>query len=102
MIEGIKIQMTTEQLRDHVAERADFHANKAEWYRKNADNLRDGGLKAEANISNDPTSSLERSCESHRERATFFRIIAVNLIPDETYRLSESDLARLELFSRYY
>mgnify|MGYP001579715992 CR=1 FL=1 len=101
MIEGIKIDMETETLRRHVQERADFHKAKSRWYDKQVDSLK-AGIAAQTNVSNDPVSSLERSRESHRERATFFQIICDHLVPNEVYRLSEGDLARLELFSRYF
>lgn len=104
MIEGIKIDMTTDELRKHVEERAAFHGKKADWYASRAADLQ-GGIAEHGNLSNhsnDPVSSLVNSSKTHQERATFFKVIADHLVPDETYRLSQQDLAQLELFSRYF
>ena len=32
MIEGLKVDVTTEELRTHLDERAKYHQQKAEWY----------------------------------------------------------------------
>jgi len=101
VIEGIKIEMSTAELRDHVQARADFHEAKAKWYRDHAASLREG-RDPELNLSNDPVSSLERSRESHEQKAAYFKIIAKYLIASETYRLAETDLARLEFSSAYF
>jgi hypothetical protein len=45
---------------------------------------------------------MGRSECSHREKAAFFSFLAEHLIPGETYRLTEDDLARLEFVSRYF
>ena len=101
MIEGLKIEIPTEELRAHIEGRARHHREKAEWYEGQVRNLRAGGL-SEHHVSNDPVSSLERSEDSHRERAAFFSFLAEHLIEGETYRLTEDDLARLEFVSRYF
>jgi hypothetical protein len=101
MIEGIKIEMTTAELKKHVISRAAFHTTKAKWYAKQGTSLRSGRSDM-PNMSNDPVSSLERSREDHEKRAAFFSIIAKHLVPSETYRLNESDLTRLEFASQYF
>ena len=105
MIEGIKIEMTTTELKTHVVERVKFHKGKAVWYAKQATNLRAGrsdGMMSASNMTNDPVTSLVRSREEHEKRATYFALVAKHLIPNETYRLSESDLSRLEFASQYF
>jgi hypothetical protein len=101
MIEGIKIDMTCEELRAHVKFRVDHHVKKHNFYAQQVETL-SVGREAMANISNDPVTSLKHSMETHKERAAFFNVLAEHLIEGEVYRLSESDLMRLELFSRYF
>jgi hypothetical protein len=102
MIEGLKIEIPTRELREHIEARAQYHRDKAEWYAGQVSNLRAGGLAEQRHMSNDPVSSLERSEQDHREKCAFFSFLAEHLIPDETYRLTEADLSRLEFISRYY
>lgn len=102
MIEGIKIDMQYADLKAHVEARAEFHRTKAAWYRSNVENLRSGGVEPAFNVSNDPASSLKRSEESHEQKCAYFQIISKYLIEGETYRLSESDLVRLEFAANFY
>lgn len=101
MIDGIKIDMQSAELKAHVDARADFHRVKAKWYREHAEGLRQGHAEA-PNLSNDPVSSLERSRESHEQKCAYFEVISKYLIAGETYRLSETDLARLEFAAAYF
>jgi hypothetical protein len=80
IIEGLFIEISTDELHAHLVERASFHTEK---------------------MSNDPATSLRISAQNHRNRAGFFTFLADHLIADATYRLEESDLVRLELASRH-
>lgn len=99
MIEGIRIDLSTAELREHLQQRVEFHAEKAKWYADRAQELKDVGSE---NKSNDPASSLRASAKDHENRRAFFAFVASHLIPDETYRLEESDFIRLEFSSRYF
>jgi len=101
MIIGIQLDFTTDQLRQHVDDRRAFHEMKAEWYANQIESLRGGGLRPES-ISNDPIHSLEGSLQRHRQNAALFAVIADHLVPNETYRLSQSDLNTLEFVSRFF
>jgi hypothetical protein len=102
MIRGLKIEIPTQELREHIEARAQYHRDKAEWYAGQVRNLRAGGEGlGEYHASNDPVASLQRSEHSHQERCAFFSFLAEHLIADETYRLTEEDLSRLEFISRY-
>lgn len=102
MIEGIKIDVSSDELRDHLQARANYHDDKQAFYSTQAQSLKDGGIRSEAAVSNDPVNSLEQSARSHGEREAFFRFLAEHLVDDETYRLSEQDLTRIEIVSRYF
>lgn len=101
MIEGIQIDIPTVDVRAHVRERIAYHEKKARFYNEQALALIGGG-GSQQNVSNDPVSSLQHSAERHQERITFFKVIEKYLVPDEIYRLTETDLVRLEFApSRY-
>ena len=40
--------------------------------------------------------------KEHEDKYGYFMFMAEHLVPDETYRLSESDLSRLEIAARYF
>lgn len=101
MIEGLKIEISSEELEDHLDARAEYHEQKMNFYDEQVRNLRAGGVGAIAQ-SNDPVNSLQASAKQHKDRAAFFRFVSDHLILNETYRLDESDLGRLEIASRYY
>lgn len=101
MIEGLKIEIESTELRDHLDGRAAHHESKMRFYDEQVRNLKAGGVGA-VQMTNDPVHSLENSAKQHRDRAAFFRFVSDHLIQNETYRLDESDLGRLEIASRYY
>jgi hypothetical protein len=101
MIQGLQIDVSSTELKEHIQGRAKHHKEKAEWYEKQVRNLKEGGV-TESMASNDPTSSLQRSAEEHRQKFGFFSFMADHIVPNETYRLTEHDLSRLEFVSRYY
>lgn len=101
MIEGLKIDVSSAELTDHLADRASYHQEKRAFYTKQAKALVDGGIRENPGVSNDPTAQLQNSAKTHAEREAFFRFLAEHVVADETYRLSEQDLTRLEIVSRY-
>ena len=101
MIDGIKIDVKSDELRAHIQMRAIHHDNKAKWYNDQIRGLKSGGI-AESGNSNDPVGSLQNSMRNHQEKFALFQFMADHIVPDEVYRLAESDLSRLEFVSRYF
>jgi hypothetical protein len=101
MIEGLKIELKSAELVGHIKKRAEYHKTKAEWYAKQVGELHKGGVESSYN-SNDPVRSLQASEKDHTEKSALFLFLAEHIVPNEVYRLTESDLSRLELVSRYY
>ena len=101
MIEGLKLDFTSKQLQEHIAGRRQHHDGKQAWYAQQIASLKAGGMRQESPTS-DPMDSLERSRKMHETKAELFKVMADHVIPNETYRLSESDLTRLELISGHY
>jgi hypothetical protein len=100
MITGLCVDISAKELREQLASRARHHEKKAKWYKGQAAALTRGG--AATGVSNDPVRSLEESEKQHREKAAYFRFMEQHLVKNETYRLSQEDLGRIELASRYY
>jgi len=100
MIEGLKIDLSSDELMKHLAKRADHHKERATWYQSRAKEL-NAAIPAETNVTGDPVQNLRQHAETHKRRHTFFRLLADHIIPNETYRLTEGDLANLEFYSRY-
>ena len=100
MIEGLKIDIPSVELVEHLTERATFHLERGKFYREQAKAIGERG-DIIADVTNDPQRNLNQSGKTHEERYAFFRFLAEHVVPSETYRLNESDLARIELLSRY-
>jgi hypothetical protein len=109
-IEGVKLQLTSEKLKKLLEGRAEYHSKKAEFYKTKAKELapqmeefeeeaEEIGKMSNSNRygSEDPVDSLNKKGKHHTDRATYFRFMAENLIPNETFILQEHDLQRLEV-----
>jgi hypothetical protein len=92
MIDGLKVQMTTEALRTRLAERIAWHrraaaAFEAEWRRPDAD--REDPLM--------PDHMLEHEVREHREQAGMLELLRDHLVAGEIYQLGEMDLRFADL-----
>ena len=101
MIEGLKIKVTSQEIKEQLESRSKYHKERAKWYETQVSSLRSGGVRLEA-VSNDPVTSLESSAKHHKEKAAFFSFMAEHIIPNEEYFLSENDLLRIEIVSRFF
>lgn len=101
MINGLQVELSSDELRKHLDDRVGFHTKKAFWYEDQIGSLSEG-LKENPNMSNDPVSSLRRSLNEHQQKAAFFSVLRDHIIPDEVYRLTEHDLGRLEFIAVYF
>jgi len=100
VIEGLKIELPSNEIRVHLEVKARAHREKQATYEKQVEELKAIGVGKQAQTM-DPLSTLQNSAASHAKRAEFFEFMAKRIIPNETYRLQEHDLERLEWFSRY-
>ena len=99
LIEGLKITVSADELRSHLQNKAEFHAEKAAFYGEQVAALRKEVLPS--GQSNDPVSSLQGSERQHRAKWAYFSFLASHVIPGEEYLLSERDLEAVEIFQRY-
>jgi hypothetical protein len=99
MIEGLKLDFTTEELADHLSRRVEHHQERANFYEKQATALETGGAQAQQYSGGDPLRSLRDSLTQHLNRATLLGVMRDHLVPGETYRLDENDLLKIEILS---
>ena len=101
MIEGIKIDIESEELKTHLLDKVKFHQDKTVHYETQVSALEKD--KADlAGGSNNPVSSLQESAKKHKAVGEFFQFMADHIVPNETYRLQADDLRRLEIVSYYF
>ena len=101
MINGLQVEFNEPELNQHLNARATYHRERAAFYRTQAGAL-EAGMQANPQASNDPITSLRRSQTEHESKASFFKVLADHLVKNEIYRLSENDLARIEIYSRFF
>ena len=99
MIEGLKVEVKSAELVEHLERRAHYHEAKKTFYERQAASLAEGAA-SNPGASNDPVTSLKQSATNHSNRAAFFSFLADHVVPKETYRLDEADLMRIELAGR--
>jgi len=112
MIKGLRLKITSKELKDHCLERAKYHVSRADKSRqekkKALQDLREAlekvkGQKhlemATAVLLHGQIESLERDIREHNNKVLVFRYYAEHLF-DEDYDLEESDLVKLEIFKR--
>jgi hypothetical protein len=98
MIEGLKIDVPSAELVEHLETRVRHHRERRTFYETQAASFLEGAEQfAVANVTNDPVHGLESSAKSHSQREAFFRFLAEHVVEGETYRLDERDLERLEM-----
>ena len=100
MIEGLKIDVTSAEIRTMLEDRAQTHRKKVEEYQKKVDTL--AAMAQEAGATNSTLSAVGSKLREHRSHAMYFEFAASHVIPGEIYRLSDDDLTRLEVMDRYW
>ena len=101
MIEGIFMDVTSAELDEHLRARALHHKDRAGTYARQSAELEADQSEHDQNLSNNPVRSLKDSQRHHQTRAELFTFMADHLVPNEVYRVSESDLTRLELIGQH-
>ena len=97
MIDGLKIQMTTEELECRLAERILWHEQVADEYQeewRRPESEREDQLM--------PEHMIEHEMREHREQAATLRMLREHLVPAEIYRLTEFDLRFADLVADFH
>ena len=96
MIDGLKIQMSTEELATRLSERASWNDMTADQYERE---LRKAPLNRDD--PRVPDHMLEHESETHRGRATTLRLLRDHLVAGEIYLLGERDLQFADLVPEF-
>lgn len=111
MIEGLKIRMSSSELKSHCQARANYHATRAQEkaehlpeIKKSLESIRGHAsptnvanmVKSGYHLADDPVKELERDITEHQNKSLVFTFFSEHLF-DEDYTLKEDDLIRLEI-----
>ena len=100
MIEGVKLNISSDELKKKILERVEYHRQKFEFYSKKVEELEP--VKGEMESSSNAFTDLKNKADNHQARMEFFQFLADHIIPKEIYRLQTQDLTNLEFISRYF
>lgn len=99
MIEGLKYDVSSEEIVAHVTERAKHHSEREAWYTAQIEELERGMAEPQEYTGGDPIRNLKDSRSRHTNKREVFEFLAKHVIPNETYRLEERELSNLEMIS---
>jgi len=113
MIEGLKLEIQHDELKQLLVDRAAYHRKraaekeaelpiiKASWEKLKTHQAESVAVinKMSYSHSEDPTVQLESDIKEHKNKAVVFEFFANHLFHD-VYSLSETDLIRLEIVKR--
>ena len=97
MIDGLKIQMSTEELECRLRERVLWHEQAAEEYEadwRRPENEREDPLM--------PEHIIEHEIREHREQAATLEMLQEHLVANEIYQLTEMDLRFADLVPDFH
>jgi hypothetical protein len=113
MIEGMKLTISSGELKKLLQERVVFHNEKAAMLRAEAESLAPKlrGMEVAARhqgkygVSNsaqgDPAEQMAASADHHADRAVYFKFLAEHVIENETYLFTEMNLREIEVLRRF-
>lgn len=106
MIEGIKIDIPATELKALLKGRLEYHQERKAFYQKQYDLMAEAAKGDEerrstlGKVSNStPLESMQSSIEKHHNNIVYYTFLHDHVVPNETYRLEESDLLRLGISS---
>ena len=99
MIEGLKLDVRTEELKTRIGARIAEHQAKVDGYARQLQRLVDIGpdpeddsVLSEFRGGGSPRSAVERKHQQHSERVALLTFLRDHLVEGEIYRLSQEDL----------
>lgn len=105
MIDGIKVQLKSADLKQHLENRAAHHETRAGHYQKEAKRFVDEEVPAEGLKSSNARNmadQMAQSAKTHQSKAFYYAFLAKNLLAGEVYLLTPHDLTHLELVPQVY
>lgn len=113
-VEGLKLSITTQQLKKLCEQRVEYHSNRAafcaertEREKKNDSEMEHLNEEAVEQFKYTNSQVVSRAdtwaqqVKRHTDRATVFKFMGAHLVPGATYILGEDDLQKLEVLPRW-
>ena len=111
-IQGLKLSMTSDELKTTMLKRIEYHQEKADWLgtemkrlgpelAKFADDAQAQGKFGTSNRIGGVEDNFKAEFARHTDKVTLFRFMAEHVIPNETYILDENDLRKLEVLPNW-
>jgi len=105
MIEGLHVDLKSEELKKLLIEKAELHEDRVSKYEAGIttvgkaidDIVEAANLSSSYNPPADPIGQLKQKIAHHRKCASLFRFLADHVALNETFRLSTADLTKLEI-----
>jgi hypothetical protein len=103
VIDGLRFDMSSDELRDYLSQRVAHHEEREQFYAKQLQALKDGaqGEEMPHYTGGNPIDGLTTKTQEHRNKARMFAFMRDHVTPNEQYRLNETDLAKIEILGRY-
>lgn len=109
MIQGLYIDVASDELKAMLLGRLKYHQEKVAIYKEQVEFM----LKADEKSKNDreligktstasPVESLEQTVRKHENQVVYYKFMAEHVVASEVYRLSENDLQRLGISGDRY
>lgn len=109
--DGIRLVITSDQLRKHCFTRAEHHQARARWYETEAGKLKgsveaaqeetealeDAGLVSAYQKAESPLRGLKSSARMHRARSAWFKTVAAHVEPERQFTLLLHEIERFDL-----
>lgn len=102
MIEGIKVTIDGNELKELCESRAAHHRERAATYEQQASNMKEAQIEGMNYTNGNPINTLEDKQHRHANEADELKFIADHVALEETYLLDTNDLNKLGITrSRY-
>jgi hypothetical protein len=104
-IKDLRLVITSAELKDLVEARARYHTDRVELLKAEVTRMgellddmdEEASLAGKFSNSGSTVNSLKSKLKKHRDQATYFTFFAAHIVPNETYELTQHDLATLEV-----
>ncbi len=104
MIEGLKVRISSQDLRDLLSVRVMHHTERAAFYRESMERFVAGtqGDAMPQMTGGNPIDGMRTKEGEHTNLAAQFKFIHDHIVTDDFYQLSDDDLFKLEILKRRY
>lgn len=109
MINGLQVDVQSEELKKIIKSRVDYHLAKVAAYEQQAERLKTSIKDVEEDVEygkvsggTDMVSSMAKQAKEHKDKAIHFQFMLDHVILNDTYRLGQQDLALLGIAGRNF